>query len=390
MRRGGWKNWKVCFCCGFVFFFRKNHFAIPVCIHREILKHMVSVNLWCVCFMSACLCVCVFTSALVCVCTCMGVYVFVYVCLCVCSWLPSSWIGMVRTCCSSCSTWTAGTSCSWQQQQNCMTCNLWVFFLCVCMCVWGGVWERESVWVCVYTDLPTRSYLTVLVRKSVSSTAVQTYFSKFWQRVSRKYGNCDVNKCELVANKLDFWALVELSFVDICIFQAISRAAMYGRLWLVRKGFKPMNSDFAFEALRKLTIFRHGGFEFTVSDKWLHKTKEEEECKKPRKQAPITQQLLKKGYVGISKSCTLGGLFWRECSAIFGKNDLSRCNKIMPFKCPSVPVLQCVCMIEKCEFMLSCDTFLFWLIGGASTKNPVKNLEIQTWAVRSTDRSILG
>ena len=47
-----------------------------------------------------------------------------------------------------------------------------------------------------------------------------------------------------------------------------------------KKFVKPMNIDFAFKALCELVIFRCGGFEFTVSDKWLHKSKEEEECKK--------------------------------------------------------------------------------------------------------------
>ena len=50
-----------------------------------------------------------------------------------------------------------------------------------------------------YTDLPTCPYLTVLVWISVSSTDV---FFKI-QRLSRKYGNYDVNKCEFVANKRD-------------------------------------------------------------------------------------------------------------------------------------------------------------------------------------------
>ena len=43
-------------------------------------------------------------------------------------------------------------------------------------------------------------------------------------------------------------------------------------------------------------------------------------------------------------------------------------------------------MIEKLSF----DTVLFWLIGGASIENQVKNLKIRTEALQSTDRSILG
>ena len=71
-----------------------------------------------------------------------------------------------------------------------------------------------------------------------------------------------------------------------------------------------MNIDFAFEALRKLAIFRYGRFEFkAVGDKLLHETDEEqEECTKPRKQTPTRQQLFKKGHVGISESSTQGAL----------------------------------------------------------------------------------
>ena len=45
-----------------------------------------------------------------------------------------------------------------------------------------------------------------------------------------------------------------------------------------KKFVRPMNMDFAFRALRKLAIFRYGGFEFkAVSDKWLQRNDEEEE-----------------------------------------------------------------------------------------------------------------
>ena len=37
-------------------------------------------------------------------------------------------------------------------------------------------------------------------------------------------------------------------------------AEVYGRSWLVKKVFKSMNVDFAFKVLRKLAIFRCGGF----------------------------------------------------------------------------------------------------------------------------------
>ena len=52
-------------------------------------------------------------------------------------------------------------------------------------------------------DLPTDPYLTVLVRKSAGCTDVRLYFSKYGHRVSRKYGNGDVNECKFVSNKAD-------------------------------------------------------------------------------------------------------------------------------------------------------------------------------------------
>ena len=48
-------------------------------------------------------------------------------------------------------------------------------------------------------DLPTHLCLTVLVRISASSTDVHPYFSKYGHRVSRKYVDRDMIKCEFVA-----------------------------------------------------------------------------------------------------------------------------------------------------------------------------------------------
>ena len=141
-----------------------------------------------------------------------------------------------------------------------------------------------------------------------------------------------------------------------------------------------------------------GRFEFTVSDKWLHKTKEEENCKETSSNHTTTvqermcrhQQKLHTGCIAFGESVlqSLTRMTWADV------------NKIKPSKCCSVPVLQCVCMIENVSSRtlltgwttekVSFDTFLFWLIGGAATKNLVKNLKICTRAVWSTDRSILG
>ena len=80
-----------------------------------------------------------------------------------------------------------------------------------------------------------------------------------------------------------------------------------------------MNIDFAFKALQKLGILRYGGFEFKAfGDKWLQETdEEEEECKKPRKQALPRQQQLKKGCICISKSSTHGALLLEKVFAAF-------------------------------------------------------------------------
>ena len=52
-------------------------------------------------------------------------------------------------------------------------------------------------------DLPTCPYLTVLVQKSAGSTDVCMYFSKYGQRASRKYRNCNMNDCEFVVSEVD-------------------------------------------------------------------------------------------------------------------------------------------------------------------------------------------
>ena len=82
------------------------------------------------------------------------------------------------------------------------------------------------------------------------------------------------------------------------------------------------------ETLRKLAIFRYGGFE-AADDKCLHETdEEEEECTKPRKQTPTRQQPFKKERVGISESqhtrCIVFGKSVLRSSI---KNDFCRCKK---------------------------------------------------------------
>ena len=94
--------------------------------------------------------------------------------------------------------WGESVDSPWTGQQTVHT--LWLCdeleYVCVCVCV------------CVCADLPTGLYLTMLVRKSVGSTDVHPYFWKCGHRVSRKYGNHDVNEYEFVASEADHRALM--------------------------------------------------------------------------------------------------------------------------------------------------------------------------------------
>ena len=47
------------------------------------------------------------------------------------------------------------------------------------------------------------AYLTVLERKLAGSMDVHPYFSKYGHRVSRKYGNRNVNECKFVASEVE-------------------------------------------------------------------------------------------------------------------------------------------------------------------------------------------
>ena len=78
-----------------------------------------------------------------------------------------------------------------------------------------------------------------------------------------------------------------------------------------KKCFKLKNNDFSFEAVQKLAIFRYGRFEFkTISDKWLHKTDEEEkECKKNPKETSSESSRM--------KAADRVHCFWRKCFAVF-------------------------------------------------------------------------
>ena len=84
-------------------------------------------------------------------------------------------------------------------------------------------------------DLPTCPYLPVLVWKSAGSTDVRPYFSKYghsFQKVLKSRRK----RMRVPCQQSRSWSVNgELSFIDICICQAISGAEVYGRSWLVKK-----------------------------------------------------------------------------------------------------------------------------------------------------------
>ena len=93
-----------------------------------------------------------------------------------------------------------------------------------------------------------------------------------------------------------------------------------------RKFIKPMNINFAYKALQKLVIFRYGGFEVTVSDKWLHKMKEEEECKKTSSdQSTAVQEMACPHQQKLHTWCVAFGE--SVLQSLTRKNNLSRCKQ---------------------------------------------------------------
>ena len=180
------------------------------------------------------------------------------------------------------------------------------------------------------------------MRKSACCTDVCTYLSKYRQRVCRIYGNCDVNKYEFVAIKVSRWALLGvIVHWHLLILHFLGLKYTASPDWS-KDLFKPVNIDFTFKALRKLAVFRYGGFEFeTVSDKWLHETDEEDKkCKKAKKQTQTRQQPFKKGWVGINKSSSHSALLLENVfCGLWSRTTLIVVHKIKVSKCYSVPVL---------------------------------------------------
>ena len=172
-----------------------------------------------------------------------------------------------------------------------------------------------------YPDLPTHPYLTVLVWKSAGSMDVRPYFSEYGHRVSRKYGNHDVNECKFVASEASRrW---ELSFVDICIFQAISGIEVSGLSWMVKKFLDQWTFTLHQNFMEVSHLPIYGGFEFgAVSDKWLHKTdEEEEECTKLRQLRP-DNNCSRKEASATAKATHTVHCFWRKCPAVFEREQL--------------------------------------------------------------------
>ena len=153
-----------------------------------------------------------------------------------------------------------------------------------------------------------------------------TVFLKIWtQEFSRKYRNRDVNKCKFVASMNG-----KLLFLEICIFQAISRPEVSSQSWLVKKVCWTNEHRLCIRTLWKVAIFLYGRFEFkAVGIRWLHETdKEEEECTKPRKQTPTkTTTIQEKMHWYQQKQHTLCIIFGESFLWSSIKNDFCRCKQ---------------------------------------------------------------
>ena len=67
---------------------------------------------------------------------------------------------------------------------------------------WSACVHRLDLGLCSHLkDRP--AYLSILVQKWAGSTDVRLYFSKYGHRVSGKYRNGDMNKCEFFASEAD-------------------------------------------------------------------------------------------------------------------------------------------------------------------------------------------
>ena len=136
--------------------------------------------------------------------------------------------------------------------------------------------KGENCWS--FADLPTRLYLIVLEWKSAGSMDVHLYYSKCLHRVSRKYGNGYVNKCQFVASEADCRVLMgsyrSLTFVYFKPFPGLKYTA--GPDW----SNKFLNQ---WTSISHLKLYRSQPFSDMVGlnsklcgDKWLHKTDKEE------------------------------------------------------------------------------------------------------------------
>ena len=95
---------------------------------------------------------------------------------------------------------------------------------CICFLRLLLILQFQQMCIVLQTCLPVHIWWYLYRNLPAIWMYTCAYFLKYGQRVSRKYENRDVNKRESVASKGDHWALMELLFVDICMFQAISRA----------------------------------------------------------------------------------------------------------------------------------------------------------------------
>ena len=89
------------------------------------------------------------------------------------------------------------------------------------------------------------AYPPVLVWKLASSVEVQLYFSKYGLRVSRKYGNCDVNDASLLLAKPILALMGSYRSLTFAYFKPfLGLKYMAGPDWS-KKFVKPMNIKFA-------------------------------------------------------------------------------------------------------------------------------------------------
>ena len=124
------------------------------------------------------------------------------------------------------------------------------------------------------TALPTCPYLPVLVWKLAGSTDVHPYFSKYGQRVCRKYRNRDMNECEFVASEADRRPLMgsyhSLTFAYFKPYPGLKYTA--GPDWS-KKFVKPVSIDLALKLYGSLPSSDMAGLKLSAISGCMKLTK---------------------------------------------------------------------------------------------------------------------